>query len=459
MASAQTLTDRFAAACTRLTWDAVPPATRNRAKLILLDTLGAMLSASRPIFPGTQKLAEFVRAEREDGPCLVVGTDIHTSLTNAALMNGYLGYAMDIESHHGPAVLHAAASNVPAALAVGQVAASDGAAFLAAMGTGIEVSVRVSLSIGPNDMYARGIHPTAISNAFGTAAAAGLLLKLDPRQQENAFGLAANLAGGLLAWASDFSEESRPFNPALASRNGVTAAWLASLGFGGPQGVFDRESKYNVYRAWSTDQLGQPERLLDGFGERFAVDELIIKLHASCAFTHPGADGVLEIMRAEKLAAGDLAGITIRFPRSGAHMIDNNPLRSHNAQYVLPVAAVRGRVGFEDVIFDRSSEPAIKRLMEATEFVHDDGLDPLYPETYTTIVQLRTRDGTVHERKVVYARGCQENPVSDEEIVQKYRHLAGQRVDSAQVDRVLAAVMGLDKAANLDELVAALTVR
>jgi len=455
---ARSLTARFAAACTEITYQSIPKRTRDWARLILLDTLGVMLSASRPVFPGVQKLSRFVRAEREDGPCLVVGTDLHTSAANAALMNGWLGYALDNESHHGPAVVHAAAAVLPAALAVAQQEGSDGASFLAAFILGIDVDCRAALAIGPNDLYARGIHPTSVAGAFGAAAAAGLLLKLDARQMENAFGLAANQAGGLLAWASDQTEESRPFNPALAARGGVTAARLASLGFGGPRSIFDREAKYNAFRAWSLDGAGSPDRLLEGFGERFHIEEMIIKKHASCSFTHPAVDGLLSIMVEEGVSAEEITGMVVRYPRSGAHMIDNNELRSHRIQYILPLAATRGRVEFEDVIFDRSSEPEIRRLAAAIQFIHDEELDRFYPERYTTVITVSTRNRGSFTRRVEWARGCPENPMSREEIMEKYRHMAGQRVDARRGERILSLIEEVDQPGRLAELCRELSV-
>lgn len=452
------LTSTLAARCAAFSYESIPQPTRDWAKLILLDTLGLMLSASRPVFPGVAKLSQFVSEEREDGPCLVVGTGLRTGAASAALMNGWLGYALDNESHHGPAVVHAAAVVVPAALAIAQERGSSGAEFLAAVVLGIDVHVRAALAIGPNDLYARGHHPTSVAGAFGAAAAAGLLLRLDADRMENAFGLAANQACGLLAWASDHSEESRPFNPALAARNGVTAGKLAALGFGGPRGIFDRSAKYNVYRAWSLDGKGEPERLQEGFGERFGSDELIIKKHASCSFTHPAVDGLLSIMQEEGVAPGDIARMAARYPRSGAHMIDNNELRSHRIQYVLPLAAVRGRVEFEDVIFDRSSESEIRRLAEVVEFVHDDELDPLYPERYTTVLTVETRDGRSLTRRVDWARGCPENPMSREEVLEKYRHVAGQRVDGERVERIAQLVFELDRADGVGSLAGSLAV-
>jgi len=457
--SRPSLTARLAAACAAMRYDSLPERTRQWAKTILLDTIGCMLSASRPMFPGPRKLAQVAQAERDDGPCIVVGTDLRASAASAALVNGYLGYALDSESHHGPAVLHAPAVVIPAAMAAAQQGGcDDGAAFLAAVVLGIDVACRVSLSIGPNDLYSRGFHPTAVAGSFGAAAAAGSVLRLPAPRVANALGLAATSTSGLLAWASDATEASRPLHPGLAARNGFVAAWLASLEFGAPQAVFDAEAKYNVFKAWSRDGGGSPETLLDGFGERFLIEELTIKQYASCAFLHPALDGLLEIMAEGRLAAADIERMTMRFPTTGAAIIDNNPLRSHCAQYVLPVAAVRGRVQFEDVVFDRSGEEEIRRLSRATSVLYDDVLDPDYPRRYTTVVEVTTRGGSTSSRRVEWARGCPENPMSDEEIIAKYRHLAGQRVDGGRVELILSTIRDLEQAGNLRRLFEALSV-
>ena len=451
-------TERFAAACTALSEAGLPVAVQQRTKLIVLDTLGAMLSASRTDFPGPQRLADFVLADGRGVDCSIVGTSLRASATDAALMNGYLGYALDIESHHGPAIVHAAAAILPAALAETQQLGSSGERLLVAVALGIEVACRVSLAIGPNDLYNRGFHPTAIAGSFGAAAAVASLRNLGSVEFGRAFGLAATMTGGLLAWASDESEESRPFNPGTAARNGLTAGRLAALGFGAPVGVFDQSMKYNVFRAWSEDGLGKPEELLAGFGEHFAVNDLIIKRHACCAFLHPGVDGLLDILAETDLPPAEIAAITIRFPRTGAPIINDNPLRSHRAQYILPVATVRRHVDFADVITDRSAEPIVADLIKRTTFVEDDDLDPLYPERYTTLLSVATRDGAAYERRVDFARGTPENPMSDDEIVAKFRRLAAGRVGDDRAGQIDQLVADLEQHDQLDGLFDLLTV-
>ena len=54
-------------------------------------------------------------------------------------------------------------------------------------------------------------------------------------------------------------------------------------------------------------------------------------------------------MSDEGVTHEEMIGITMRYPRSGAPIIDHNELRSHRAQYIVPLACVRGEVLFEDV--------------------------------------------------------------------------------------------------------------
>ena len=216
--------------------------------------------------------------------------------------------------------------------------------------------------------------------------------------------------------------------------------------------------KYNIFRAWSEDGLGKPEELLAGIGEHFAIDDLIIKRHACCAFLHPGVDGLLNILAETDLQPAEIAEITIRFPRTGAPIINANPLRSHRAQYILPVAAVRRQVDFADVITDRSAEPPIAELIDRTRFVEDDELDPLYPERYTTLLSVSTHDGTEYERRVDFARGTPESPMTDEEIVAKFRHLASGRVGDDRAEQIVKLVADLEHHERLDGLFDLLTM-
>ncbi len=445
------LADRIA----RFRFHDLPPDVVAHAKLYLVDTLGAMLAAASPRYPGSRLVMEFVRRLGGRPESTLVGQGVRTSCVNAALANGTLGYYCDIEPHHVGAILHAPAVVVPTSLAVGEKEHADGPRVLGAMVLGIEVACRVSYALDPVALYNRGFHPSAICGAFGAAAAAGHLFRLRPERQAVALGLAMQQACGLLAWADDPTEQSRPFNPGLAARNGTTAAYLARLGFGGPPRPFD--GKYDAFTAFSG--AANPDALLADWGRRFYLPEFAYKLYSSCAFTHPGLDALLGLAADAKLAADDVDRIVLRFPKSGAHMIDGNPLKSHNAQYILPIGLVFGRVLTDDILFDRVRHPEVARLRAGMELIHDPALDAGYPERYTSVVEVRTRDGRTLSRRVEAAKGTKENPLTPDEVRAKYRRLTAGVVPAARAEALMRLVDGIDRARDLSRLAALLRAK
>jgi len=452
MAGVPSLATRFAAQLAAFRLRDVPPAVVAQARLVLLDTLGAMLAASNRKYSAGRILFEF--ADRLGGrpESSLVGRRRKTSCVNAALVNGTLGYYCDSEPHHVGAILHAPAVVIPAALAVGEKVGASGARFLEAMILGIEVACRLSYALNPTALYNRGFHPSAICGAFGAAGAAGRLFRLPAPRMAIALGLAMQQACGLLAWASDRSENSRPLNPGLAARNGTTAAYLASLGFGGPPDPF--EGKYDVFTAFSGDR--RPEALLADWARRYYLPEFAYKRYSSCSFTHPGLDALLALVERHGLQAAEVERIRLRFPKAGAHMIDDNPLKSHCAQYILPVGLVFGRVGIDDILEDRLRHPEVARLRARTALVADPALDQGWPETYASVVELWTTDGRELSRRVDHAKGTMQNPLTPEEIHTKYLSLATTVTSLARAETIAAMVGRIERAPQIAALADAL---
>ena len=433
-------------------YEDMPPEVVARAKIILLDTLGAILPASDPVYPGSGALIELARTLGGEPQSTIIGSDLKTSTINACLVNGTFGYAFDIEPHHVAAVLHPAAVCIPVALAFTEWKKKNGKDLLSALTLGIEVSCRVSMALNPRDLYGRGFHPTSIACTFGAAASAGHLLQLDEDQWLNALGLSGNQASGLLAWAKDHTENSRPFNPGIAARNGATAALLAKLGFGGPPNIFD--GKYDFFSAFSSG--GQnPEHF---FRKEWAIEELAIKQYSSCSFTHPGLDALLEIINENGLNSKDISKIDLQYPRAGAHMIDNNELRSHCAQYVFAVAAVTGQVLFDDILTDRRDNSEIKRLFENSTLIPDDTLDRTYPDQYESIVTVTTTDKRKFEKYSGWAKGTVQNPITEKEVDEKYFKLTTRRIPVEPAEKIRSWVTTCEVQEDVDGLMALLRV-
>lgn len=442
----ESYTSRIANYASDFDYDDIPDEVVRYSKIVILDTIGAMLAASNPVYPASRIITEFVREQGGREEATVIGRDFKTSSTNAALANGTMGYMCDIESHHVGGILHEAAVLLPAALAAGDRERASGRDIITSFVLGADVETRLALAMSPTALYARGFHPSSVAGCFGSAVTAGKILGLSHGELVNALGLAGAQSSGLLAWESDRTEMSRPFGPGIAARNGVTAALLAERGFSGPEVL---EGKYNVFNAFS----GKANRheLLAGLGSRFEVMNLAFKRYSSCSFTHPGLDVLIRIMGENCLRSDEIERIDVSFPTSGAKLIDRSELKSHNLQYILAVGAHRGQVMIDDILFPQE-DSRILGLSERVNLMYDDELDRFFPATMPTILIVRTRDGRTFTDRTDSARGTPENPMTHEEIEEKFRKMSGITVDEGLSEELMRRVDGLDKLGDINEL-------
>ena len=420
----------------------MPAEVLDRTHTLVLDGSGALLAAANPAYSTGRLIAEFARDQGGREESGVVGHGFKTGAAHAALANGTMGYACDVEPHHPAAILHPIAVTLPTALAMAERTGAGGTEFLTSIALGCEVEYRVSMALGPAELYALGFHPSAVCGTFGAAAVAAYLLGLDAEATERAFGLAACQTGGLMAWESDPTENSRPFQMGMAARNGVTAALLAEAGFGGPAGVFDRH--HSPLAAFS--RAPTPQRLTHGIGETWdGIMELAIKPYACCAFIHPALDVVLGLMREEGVKADEVEYLTMHFPKSGAHCINGNPLKSHCAQYILAVTMARGELQVADIFVDaRVGDPAVRALEEKIHFNEDEGeLEDLFPEFYATKIELMTTGGEYHQVRNDVARGYPETPLGKDEIEAKFEALVSTVASSGRKDELREVIRGL----------------
>jgi len=431
----------------------IPDYVLRQTKRILLDSIGALLAASSTRYLGSRIITDFIRELGGKEEATVVGRGFKTSAINAALANGTLGYYCDIEAHHPGAILHPAAVLLPSSLAAAERVGASGSDVITSFVIGVDVEARLSFAFSPKGLYARGFHPSSVCGSLAASITAAKVLGLDEREMLNAFGLAGCQASGLLAWENDRSEMSRPFQMGIAARNGVTSALLASNGFCGPEVL---EGKYNIFDAFSG--MSNYEELLEGLGETFQVMELAIKRYSCCAFLHPGLDALLKIMDQNRVKVEEIKKIILKFPRSGAKLIDGSALRSHNAQHILSVAALKRSVRIDDILAGKQGDPEVEELSRRVEVHYDDELDRFFPLRYTSIIILETFRGEKLEERVDFAKGTPENPMSDEEVKEKFHDLTATVIDDGRAKDIIEVVLNLEECQRITDLTTLLSL-
>src|SRR5215472_4528819 len=226
----RTLSEELAGFALALSYDRIPAAVRERAKHLMLDSVGIALASSKYPFAAVSLAA---MAELGTGSAPVIGIGRRLSLRDAVLINGILIHGLDFDDTHSRGIIHATSSSFPCALALADRDDQSGKALLAAYVAAMEVATRLG-SVAKGGFHQVGFHPTGLVGAFGCTLAAARLLGLDEDRATMAQGIALSMASGSLEFLQDGSWTKR-MHPGWAGVVGIMAATLAQHGFVGPR--------------------------------------------------------------------------------------------------------------------------------------------------------------------------------------------------------------------------------
>ena len=396
----------------------------------VVDTLGCIAYGTDK--PWSAAATRHALASGGGGACTVVGWDGTASPAAAAFANGTAAHAFELDDVHEEAVNHPGAVVVPAALAVAEDLRASGRDFLEAVVIGYEAMGRAGLAVGPVSHMLAGFHPTSMSGAFGAAAAAGHLRRLDAAGLNHAFGIAASLASGTMEFASSGGMAKR-IHAGRAAEGGIMAASLAADGFEGARDGL--AGRYGFCRVFTDDP--QPQLLTEGLGERWMIDEITVKPYPSCSDLHPMVQATAELVAEHGIRAGEIDRVAVHTTTKVCELNDMDGTASvMAAQYSAPfnVAAAVVADPADPATFDPDciADPALAAMQAKVSPLRP---APEFDDTYAwkqgARVQITLTGGQVLERTVHGQKGSMHDPLSDHEIERKFQILTDGRLDHA----------------------------
>ena len=446
----------LAAFASALRFEDLPPDVIERIKLCVLDSFGCCLFGAT--LPWTRKVAELALSEGARAGATLIGMGARTSASLAALVNGTAGHAFELDDIHKESILHMGSLAIPAALAVaeeeGRVRGRD---LITAMTAGYEIGARVG-NAATMSLFFRGFHPQGTSGVFAAAAAAARMLELSAPRFQHALGIVGSQAGGLMA-AQEGAMVKR-FHSGRAAQSGVYSARLAQRDFTGIPDVL--EAAYGGYLSCYSE-APNARRLTDGLGGTWETLNVGYKPHASVTSIHTALDGLAEIMRENKLAAGDIerveAGLS---PMTHLHCAwqykaQGVTAAQMNLYYGLAVIALDGVAFTEQYRESRLSDPRILEFIGRIDAGVDREIEAMGAEfRHAARVKVRSRDGGAWEKLLLHRRGSPEHPLLPADVEYKFRHVVSTCLSASDADKVLRLTNTLDRLEDLSELMALL---
>lgn len=420
----------------------VPAEVVERARHLILDSVGLAFASTAYGFPAValEALSAF-----GGGTHPVLGMPDRLSPRDAAVLNGVLIHGMDFDDTHIPAVTHVSAAALPAAISAAVSRGATTEDLLLAYILGVEVSARVGIG-GAGGFHDVGFHPTAVAGAFGASVAAGKIAGLDADGLAAAQGVVGSMSAGLLEFLADGAWTKR-LHPGWAAMSGLTAASFAKAGWSGPPAVY--EGRFGLYNTHLAGRETHPEAVGDRLGETWELVRTAVKPYPICHFIHAFADAVLTL-RPEIGATGITEIRCAIHPVPGKVVCEPAeakwaPRDEYDAKFSLPfvvsAALTRGRFTLAELEDDALGDAAILDLAQKVRVSEDP--DSAFPAAYSGAVEIELADGRVLRHREQVNRGHDERPLTNAEVVAKFRETIGRVAPDATADRVLDAVLSL----------------
>lgn len=444
-----TLARKLAERTHALSFADLSPQVVHEVKRRILDSLGCALGAwdSRPAHV-TRAAA---RAVSLPAGASLLGSGHRTTPDLAAFSNGALIRYLDFNDTYLSREPAHPSDNIPAALAVGQVARADGRQVIAAIALGYELQCRLC------DAAALRTHgwDHVCYGALSTALLASKLYGLTMEQTEHALGLAGvcNFAtrqtrtGQLSDWkACAFSN---------AARNGVFAAQLAAQGLTGPAEIF--EGPKGLMR-----MITGPFELRWATGpDDWMIRKTYIKYWPAEYHSQSAIDAALQL-RSKVGDPAQIERILVESFEAAVSIIGSEPEKwrptsretaDHSLPYCVAVALLDGDVTHASFADQRLRDPAVLELLDRIKIVETVECNAGYPDGIPNNVIVRLADGRELRKLVKYPRGHAGNPMTDDEVIAKFQRQAAGVVSDATARRLIDAAFALDELPDVSPLV------
>ena len=385
----------------------IPPQVTEQAKKCLLDYTGVLI--------GGKKYVREVHLELFDA--------FEDAVPYRSLVNGFCAHALELDDGHRHGMIHLGASIVTAVLEAAKETTFTYEGFLCGIVMGYEVAVRCARAIQPGHKV-RGYHVSGTCGTIGSAMGVAFACGYNMPQMKSTLACAVSSAAGVLEIQEEASE-MKPYNVGRAAMDGLVAAQMGRLALPGPDDILG--GKRGFFAALT--DTPHPEMLTDFTNEDYAIEGIYQKVHAACRHCHPAIDATLDLRNDLRFELEDVGRIEVHTYKLAVGSHDHIDIKGIcsaklSTPFAVALALVKGSAGYADYKDENLADYWIKNLTRKVKVIEDEELTQRSPVVRGAKVTIYLKNGDVFEAPCLYPKGEPENPLTKEELEDKFKGLA-----------------------------------
>lgn len=395
-----------------LSYNDIPEDVRSVARRCLLDLTGVAIAGSRTPLSKIVRdhAASHFGASNLSASLFLDGRQV--SPVGAALAGGMTIDSIDAHDGHRLTKGHAGCGVLPALIALSEAHGIDEESeFVAMLVIGYELATRAGIALHET---VPDYHTSGAWVALACAALGARAMRMDEHHCREAMGIAEyHGPRSQMMRAIDHPTMVKD-GSGWGSMAGLSAAYLAADGFTGAPAL--------------TVEDGDVAHLWSDLGERWRIREQYFKAYPVCRWAQPPVEAVLQLLRDHTVDIGQIDHLEVSSFHEAIRLATPRPTTTEEAQYSLPwaiaAAAVRGKIGVEEITESAFIDPEIVRLAGSVVMTEEEGFNRLFPERRFARVTMVLSDGSRIISSDTEAMGDPEAPMTDAQLIPKFRSLS-----------------------------------
>jgi 2-methylcitrate dehydratase len=446
------------------------------AKMFWYDSMGCGLGGSQQedahiLLAHYREMAGLKGSEAGSGPCTCFVSGFRTNPVDAAFLNDHMIRAMDYNDIYWKADPCHPSDIIAGPLALCEYKGLSGKDLILATVIAYEVEQRLC-EFGLPGIREYGWHHATLT-AFAAPIAAGRVLNLTVDQMVQAIGISASrtFTPGAVT-AGKLTNMKNTVDP-WATRMGVESALLAQRGYSGPEHMIDgKEGLYAVFShvhppaskgaAAKFDSEMLLKDLPKASGDHYRILDCGMKSFPIEALSHAPLTAMMKCVKENGIRPGDVTEIKVEVIARAADILgdphkyrpDSKETADHSLPYCMAVGLIDGMVTPLQFKEERVMDKSLHAVMDKVKVVANDEFEKLFPKFQPSQVTITTTAGKSFTKRVDVPKGDPRDPMTAEEIGVKFHALGDGVIGKGACDKLAAAVLGLDKMANVRELTA-----
>jgi 2-methylcitrate dehydratase len=438
-----TTTEELADFALSVRYDDFSRDAQEELKKRVLDSVGIAVGAFGA--DATDIVRETSVEVEADGPCRLWGSDFDSSPVTATMHNTALTRYLDyMDSFLAPGETPHPSDNIASVIACAEQQELSGADLLAGIGVAYEVQGELAWNAPVRDKGWDHVTHTVISAATGSGVVRGLAYE----ELRNAIGIAGTAHNALRVTRTGGINEWKGIASANAARNAVYSVVLADHGMEGPVNLFEGQKgwKQIISDDFEIDLDPGCEHVFDTMTKRYVAEtyaqsavEGIIELAEEHDIDHAMVESIhLDTFEGAKLIIGGGEG--------SRYEVETKAQADHSLPYMLAAALIERQLTNAAYDPERIQSDDVQTLLQTVEVEEDEELTERFEnDEMPANIDIELEDGTTYRIEKDDFSGHPNNPMTWEQVEQKFTTMTEDHYDESHRDEIVETVKALDE--------------